>query len=187
MNTGEGLQRMEWSLYTTPLVEQTLSTALPMIKRFEWTWDNEDTRALDEFRGIDLICRLKTNQPLTVQVKVLNQTQFHTVTIETKNRHNDSEGDWQNDLSQYLLCIYSETGDDILRWALIDQGRLRLATVTKNLLWQKNANSKSNAGSSFKFLPFAELAEQAPEAIVYFGGNWELGDADIEGRRIYNV
>jgi len=186
MNTGDGLQRMDWSYFTRPIVEETINKALPIVKNFEWTWDDDKTRSLDELNGIDLICRLKgTKQPLTCQIKVLAQCQYQTITVETKNSYTGSEGDWQNDLSQYLVCIYSSEGTDVKRWAVIDQGRLRIATVTNNLIWQQGSNSRSNAKSDFKYIPFSEVLEFAPECVFAYGGDWSLDESEeIKERRI---
>lgn len=178
-----GAERFDWSYRTRPIAEQIISTALPMVKSTEWTYDDMATRDLDREHGIDLVARLKNGQPLTFQVKVLN-SDYHTVTVEAENSWDGKPGDWTSDLSQYLLCIYSDDGHSAKRWALIDQGRMRLAQYTRNLTWRRADNTLSGANSKFRYLPFAELAELAPETVVMFGGNWQLGDAQVEDRRV---
>lgn len=181
----KGTERFEWSMHTRPLVENLLLNALPQICALEWTEDFEDKIHLDRQHGIDLICRLKHGQPLTMQVKVLNSN-YSTVTIESVSSYDGSPGDWASCLAQYIFVAYSTNGESVERWALIDLPRLNLAEYTRKLSWGRNEN-KVSGSSKFRWIAFDHIAELVPECIVLWAGDWDLDretSAGIYNRRV---
>ena len=185
MNAGHGCERFDWARLNRPIVEDILTTALPMVTALDWTEDDPETLELDRTHGIDLIGRLKKHgQPLTFQIKCLSADNgYHTVTMEAENSFDGKPGDIQTCLSQFYFLCYSD-GRCAERWCLLDLPRLHLASCTRGLMWRRADNTLSGANSKFRYLPFAELAELAPESVVMFGGDWQLGDAQVESRRV---
>ncbi len=161
--------RFGFSERTKPLAEHILYSLFHFVRAFEWTNQANATLPLDYDFGIDLIARCFQHQPLTFQVKVLNQD-YHTVTIETKG-FEDKPGDWESCLAQFQLIIYSLDGRSISRWVMLDNARLVLCSNQRNLIWSRNANKYGC--SSFKYIHLSDLMELAPECIVYWGGDWK--------------
>lgn len=163
-----GMERFAYSESTKPLAERIIKTALPFVSSIDWMDANE----LDVQHGIDAIARLRQGQALTFQVKFLSKD-YRTVCIESTSvdsKGNAKPADWQGCLAQYILVAYSLDGITVQRWAIIDNGRLAIASNANALIWRKRSNNHSY--SEFRCVDFAEIKELAPECIVDCGGDW---------------
>lgn len=167
-----GWDRMDFSKSTQPLAERIISTVVPDAKEFTWCNDFEDLENLDIEHGIDLLCKMNQGQLLTFGVKVLTKD-YTSITIEVSgvDKHGDEKkGNWYSDKNMYSLVIYSFDGVNIERWAMIDNGRLAMASNRWKLNWSKKNNSVGY--SAFKYIEFEQILEFAPDAVMFYGGEW---------------
>lgn len=162
-----GKERFAYSEATKPLVEQVIKSTMQS-SSIDWM----NANVLDVEHGIDLLVRLRQGQSLSYQVKCLNQD-YKTVCIEytsIDSKGNVKPADWQGCIAQYLLVLYSLDGLTTNRWAILDNGRLAMASNDNVLIWRKRSNNHSYSG--FRCVDFADIKEFAPQAIVACGGDW---------------
>ena len=163
-----GIQRFDWSSQTEWMVELVIKHAFPDVTSIDWLFGT-DNEYLDLKHGIDLTATLVHGQPLTAQAKVLSQTRYQTITIECESP--TDKGDWSTCLAQFYIVIYASDNQTMDRWCIIDNARLALAH--DKLPWGKSKNMVSGR-SAFKFLEFSELLGNAPEAVIAYGGDWDI-------------
>lgn len=175
-STLHGADRFEFGRKTRPNAEAALAAAIGLsvdALDFEWIDADGENGALDRELGIDLfVSPNASGGRISAQVKTLSLIGYKTITVETLSP--DSLGDWDDCRAQlYCVCYVDPDTFQTVRWAVLNWAQVVIATATGKLRWKDNRNADGRAQATFKQIPFVKILENAPEAVIAFGGDWK--------------